>query len=85
MCGIASSAQEAIRRFETDSPQLVLMDIHLPEESIDGIDVAEQFRQCSDIPIIFMTAHTDHDTITRAKQAIPFGYLLKPLRRHEID
>ncbi len=53
------------------------MDIHLGT-GIDGIDAADRIRTDFDIPVIFLTAHSDHATLERAKRSKPFGYVLKP-------
>ncbi len=52
------------------------MDIVL--KGMDGIDAADEIRNRFDIPVVFLTAHTDEKTIQRAKLTFPLGYLLKP-------
>ena len=56
---------------------LVLMDIRL-EGDIDGIDAAQQIRENCGIPVIYLTAYADDQTLQRAGITEPFGYLLKP-------
>jgi len=73
---IALSGEEGIKKAEKIKPDLVLMDIVLP--GVDGIDAAEEIRNRFDIPVVFLTAHTDERTIQRAKLTFPLGYLLKP-------
>ncbi|MBI3824255.1 MAG: response regulator [Planctomycetes bacterium] len=63
-------------------PDLVLMDIRL-KGAMDGIEAATQIRANLPIPVVFLTAHSDHATLQRAKDAAPFGYILKPF--HERD
>ena len=53
------------------------MDIVLKGE-IDGIETARRIRECFDIPIIYLTAHSDEKTLKRAKITEPFGYIIKP-------
>ena len=69
--------EEAIRRAAELQPDLILMDITLADE-MNGIEAAERIQQTQQIPIIFMTAHTDTATLARAKRTEPFGYLTKP-------
>jgi signal transduction histidine kinase/DNA-binding response OmpR family regulator len=69
--------EEAIQRAAELRPDLILMDITLADE-MNGIEAAERIHQTQPIPIIFMTAHTDSETLARAKQTGPFGYLTKP-------
>ena len=75
--GIAASGEEAIALLKSSIPDLILMDIRLKGDA-DGIDVALRMRLEEDIPVVFITSHADTDTLTRAKQAEPYGYLTKP-------
>lgn len=72
-----SRGEEAVRRAIELKPDLILMDITLAD-AMSGIEAAEQIRLRKPIPIIFMTAHTDNETLARAKRVEPFGYLTKP-------
>jgi PAS domain S-box-containing protein len=58
-------------------PDLILMDIGLKGE-MDGIETATEIHRARQVPIIFLTAHADLDTIDRSKIAAPYGYVLKP-------
>jgi PAS domain S-box-containing protein len=58
-------------------PHLVLMDIKL-EGPTDGIDAALQIRDVCKIPVVYLTAYADDQTLRRAGVTEPFGYLLKP-------
>jgi len=74
---IVSSGERAIEEVKKNQPDLILMDIILKGE-IDGIETARQIRKCFDIPIIYLTAHSDEQTLKRAKVTEPFGYIIKP-------
>ena len=80
---IASSGKQAIRGAETTLPDLVLMDIRIKGE-MDGVDAARQIRQRLDIPVIYLTAHADDETLERAKSAEPLGYIVKPFQESEL-
>ena len=80
---IASSGKQAIRGAETTLPDLVLMDIRIKGE-MDGVDAARQIRQRFDIPVIYLTAHADDETLERAKSAEPLGYIVKPFQESEL-
>ncbi len=58
-------------------PHLILMDIRL-KGKMDGIAAAAQVRERFDIPVIYLTAYGDMETLQRAKQTAPYGYLIKP-------
>ncbi|MBE9007022.1 response regulator [Fortiea sp. LEGE XX443] len=81
---IASSGQEAINKAVEISPDLVLMDIRLKGQ-MDGIEAAAEIHKYLDIPIIYLTAYADENTLERAKITEPFGYLLKPFKERELQ
>lgn len=73
---IVSTGEEALKKTEDLKPDLVLMDISLKGE-MDGIEAAREIRTRFGIPIIYLTAYSDEDTVERAKITEPSGYLLK--------
>ncbi|MEM7557120.1 MAG: response regulator, partial [Cyanobacteria bacterium P01_A01_bin.84] len=85
LAGIASSGAEAVREIITVKPDLVLMDILLNKDDIDGITTAEKIQSQINVPIIYLTAHCDRETLERAKITTPFGYILKPYRKRELQ
>ena len=78
-----SSGLEAIQKAAEIQPDLVLMDIVLKGD-MDGIVAAEQIRDRFNIPIVYLTAYTDSDTVQRAKITEPFGYITKPFEEREL-
>ncbi len=81
---IAFSAEEAIALVEQDCPDLVLMDVMLHGPT-DGVAAAQQIRPRFGIPIVYLTAYADQDTVQRAKLTDPYGYLVKPFKERELD
>jgi len=81
--GVASSGEEAIDMSRTFVPDLVLMDIVMPGK-LNGIGAARIIKDELDIPVIFLTAYTEDQLIDEAKNAEPFGYIVKPLQEREI-
>ncbi len=81
--GTAATGQEAITKAERASPDLVLMDIRL-KGPMDGIEAAEQIIARLDIPVTYLTAYADQDTLGRAKLTLPYGYILKPFEEKDI-
>jgi signal transduction histidine kinase len=78
------TGEEAIEKALTLRPDLILMDIHL-KGRIDGIEAAERIREYSpSVPVIYITAYSDDNTLARAKVTQPFGYILKPFQEREI-
>jgi signal transduction histidine kinase len=81
--GIESTGEEALQSIQRQSPELVMMDIMLAGK-MDGVETAMQVRSRFHIPVVFLTALSDTDTIQRAKITEPFGYITKPFEDREI-
>jgi len=81
--GIATTGWDAIEMARSHQPDLVLMDINLGK-GLNGIDAAQIINKHYHTPIIFVTAHADADTLERAKDVEPAGYINKPLRETDI-
>ena len=83
--GVAESAAQALQIVQAlpAPPALALLDITLRGE-LDGIDLAARLRARYGIPCVFVTSLADADTVGRAKQAAPLGYLLKPFDEDEV-
>jgi two-component system cell cycle sensor histidine kinase/response regulator CckA len=81
--GSAATSQEALEIAANRLPALVMMDIRIDGE-VDGIETANVLRSRFDIPVIFLTAYADDDTLDRAKSSAPLGYIVKPFKSAEI-
>lgn len=75
--GTAVSAIDALRQAVMKTPDLVLMDIEL-EGGIDGVQAAAALYERMNIPVVYLTAFADVETVERAKHTFPLGYVLKP-------
>ena len=80
---VVSSAADAIREAERNSSDLIIMDIHIRGD-MDGVDAARTIRQRFNIPAVYLTAHADAETLSRAKMAEPLGYIIKPFKIQEL-
>jgi len=78
-----STGEEAVEKAGRERPDVILMDIHLAGK-MDGISAANKISSQYHIPVIFLTAYADEQTIARAKEAGPFGYLVKPFRERDL-
>lgn len=76
--GIIDNGELAFELFKKNTPDLVLLDIGLSGDW-DGITTANFIRECSDVPIIFITSANDQATFRIAKKVQPEAYLLKPI------
>ena len=75
--GVASTGAEIFQHLEQAVPDLIMMDIML-DGDMSGIEAANIISQKYSLPVVFLTALTDHETLHRAKKTNPFGYILKP-------
>ncbi|HEY9835262.1 MAG TPA: response regulator [Stenomitos sp.] len=80
---IVASGEQAIEKAAKLHPDLVLMDICL-KGKIDGITAAHKIWNNFSIPVIYVTGHSDQNTLERAKGSAPFGYILKPVQEREL-
>ena len=80
---VASSAEEAIAKAAEKCPDLVLMDVRIKGQR-DGIETAQILRERFEVPVVYLTAHSDDATLERAAKTEPFGYLLKPVNPAEL-
>ena len=75
--GSATTAEAAIAKAAELRPDVILMDIVLRGDG-DGITAAQVIREDLDIPVVFVTSHSDETTLARARATDPHGYVLKP-------
>ena len=80
---VAHSGEEAVEKATETLPHLVLMDIRLGG-AMDGIQAADIIRTRLNIPVVFLTAYADDDTLKRAKVTEPFGYIIKPYEARDL-
>jgi diguanylate cyclase (GGDEF)-like protein/PAS domain S-box-containing protein len=80
---IADSGEVAIEKVGEFKPNLILMDIRIIGE-MDGITTAQIISDRFEIPVVYLTAHSDEATLTRAKITHPFGYILKPFDERQL-
>lgn len=75
--GIAGTGEDAIQKAQKLFPNLVLMDINLKGD-MNGIQAAATIIENNDIPVIYLTAYFDDETLEQAKKTAPYGYIIKP-------
>jgi len=82
--GTFPSGEQAVEEAKTLLPDLVMMDIMLKGQ-MSGIEAADAIRKEQDIPFIFLTAYTDRNTVDKAKETEPYGYIIKPFKEIDIQ
>ncbi len=81
--GHAARGEQAIALAGELHPDLVLMDVQLAG-AMDGIAAAQAIRTQFSLPVVFLTAFAEDETLARAKVTEPFGYILKPFSEREL-
>lgn len=84
VCAVVNSGEKAIAQVEKSPPHLILMDIMLKGE-MDGIIAAQKIYHQWKIPIIYLSAYADANTLERAKSIPAYGYLVKPYKVADIS
>jgi len=81
---IVTNTVDVIRSLREKPADIVLMDIVIEGDS-DGIDAAVQVQNEFKLPVIFLTAYTDDETLRRAELSRAYGYLVKPVQERELN
>lgn len=84
VAGTVDTGAEAMEEVERLQPSLVLMDIGLAGP-MDGVEAAGRIRDRHDVPVVFVTADSDAETLSRAVETNPYGYLTKPFDLRELE
>ena len=82
--GIAYDSADALEELRINTPDVVILDINLSEEK-DGIDIAVLINEQYQLPFLFLTAHSDKQTLNRAKSVNPSGYIVKPFNERTLQ
>lgn len=82
VAGEAGDGQSAVNQARELRPDLVIMDIRMPE--LDGIEAARTLTEEDIAPVLLLTAYSEPDLVQRATQAGVIGYLVKPFREAQL-
>ncbi len=78
----AENGTQAIKQAENCRPDLVILDIKMPE--MDGLEAARLLLDKTQVPVIFLTAYGEQELIERAARMPIMGYLVKPIKESEL-
>jgi response regulator NasT len=73
----AANGHEALLRVRERTPDLALVDVRMPE--VSGIELTRQLQANADVPVLFLSAYSDAETVSQAAEHGALGYLVKPL------
>jgi two-component system, NtrC family, response regulator HydG len=82
VCSIARSVPEAIEIIELETPNIILLDIHL-KGKLTGIDLAKILSK-KNIPFVYLSANSNKEILDAAKATRPYGFLVKPFRERDV-
>lgn len=82
--GIESRGEEAIVHAETNTPDIILMDINL-KGTLTGIETVMEIQKKQDIPVIYLTANSDEATFSMAKSTHPYAFISKPFNKLDLQ
>lgn len=83
VAGIAYDADEAFHLLKQQQPDIAILDINL-EDDKTGIDIAEHINRNNFIPFIYLTSYSDRETIEKAKETGPAGFIVKPFNENTL-
>lgn len=73
----------ALQQLAENTPDVVLLDVNL-DSALDGIQIAQIINDKYHIPFVFLTSYADRETVDRAKQTRPMGYIVKPFDENDL-
>lgn len=82
--GITDTGEKALDLLEENLVDIVMMDINLAGE-LDGIKTTEIINEKYDIPVVYLSASSDTDTLNKVVGTNPGGYVIKPFNIRELN
>ncbi|NLC27205.1 MAG: response regulator transcription factor [Campylobacteraceae bacterium] len=80
---ICANTKDALNSIETHKPDVVLMDIIL-EDGEEGTQIVNYIQEKLSIPVIYVTSHSDEETLRKAGITKPYGYIIKPVDENQL-
>ncbi len=81
--GWATDGRQAVEMVKSLRPEVVLMDVEMPE--MDGLDAARQIQETCPTPIVVLTVYTEKEMVARAASVGVGAYLIKPPKAVELE
>jgi len=80
----AKHAQEALDTLKNESVDLIILDIHLGEQALNGISLGHEIKHTYQFPLIYLTAYETPEIIAQAMATTPYSYLTKPFKHIDL-
>ncbi|MHA7943192.1 DNA-binding response regulator [Formosa sp. 3Alg 14/1] len=74
---------EAKTAFIKEDFNIIICDINLNDVK-DGIEIIEELMQLKEVPVVYLTAYDNSEILNRAKETVPYAYLLKPFNELQL-
>lgn len=81
--GKAWNGDLALDMIASTSPDLVLLDITI-QGTLSGIDLAKIIKKKYNFPYVFLTSHSDIETLKKVRETLPHGYIVKPFTDNDL-
>ena len=82
ICAEARDGAEAVELARTEQPDIAILDVKMPQ--LDGIEAARRIVAERPIPVVIVSAFSEHRLVQRAADAGVYGYLAKPFREEDL-
>ena len=80
---IVCTQKDVLNAIKKEMPDIIMMDIKLGKKE-NGIEIVKAIQKKQEIPIIYLTAFSDDETMQRAFSTNPIGYIVKPFKTQEL-
>jgi two-component system response regulator LytT len=81
--GIARDIKSALEKLVIEIPDIALIDIQLRNND-NGINLGKTIKEKYNLPVVFVTSHSDKTTLDKAKLINPEGYIVKPFEKADL-
>ena len=80
---LVTKGEAAVRQALATPPDVILMDIYLSNH-ITGIEATRRIQSQQDIPVLYISAYTDDDTMNRTRETDNIGFVAKPFEIEDV-
>ena len=82
--GTCDNGPDVLEMLKNETPECLLMDVNI-RGNMDGFTLYEQIRRNYPIPVIYITAYCDNETLSKAYEQSSYGYVVKPFTEYDLE